>query len=98
MTAPNELSISNPSPCSESASHARSISGSASPSPTDATRQNSSPPRRYAAPCDPGDGRELLAEAREERVSGGMAERVVVALEPVEVEEHEEGRRHLSPP
>ena len=53
-TAPNELPISKPSPFSESASHARSISGSASPSPTVAMRQNSSPPSRYTEPASPG--------------------------------------------
>ena len=39
-------------------------------------------------------GREFLAEAREQRVAGRVAERVVVALESVEVEQHEECRPH----
>ena len=39
-----------------------------------------------------GHGRELLAEPREQRVAGRVAERVVVALEAVEVEEHEKRR------
>ena len=43
------------------------------------------------------DGRELGAEPREQRVSRGVAEAVVVALEAVEVEEHEHRRRDGSP-
>ena len=37
-------------------------------------------------------GAELRAEAREQRVAGEVAERVVVALEAVEVEEHQQAR------
>ena len=42
--------------------------------------------------------RELLPEPREQRVPGGMAEAVVVPLEPVEVEDHQQrlGRRWSS--
>ena len=36
---------------------------------------------------------ELLGDPGEERVAGGMAERVVVGLEPVEVEQHQDGGR-----
>ena len=36
---------------------------------------------------------ELLRDPGEERVAGGMAERVVVGLEPVEVEQHQDGGR-----
>ena len=45
-----------------------------------------------------GHARELRAQAREERVAGGVPEGVVVALEPVEVEDHQEHRGHLFAP
>ena len=36
---------------------------------------------------------QLLRNPREERVAGRMAEGVVVGLEPVEIEKHQDGRR-----
>ena len=44
--------------------------------------------------CLARDGRELRAQPDEQGVSRRMTEAVVVALEAVEVEEHEERRRH----
>src|SRR5581483_1628379 len=38
---------------------------------------------------------ELAAEPRQQRVAGEVTERVVVALEPVQVEEHEQARLRL---
>ena len=42
------------------------------------------------APLGPGTAASLLAESGEQCIAGGMSEGVVVALEAVEVEEHEE--------
>ena len=94
-TAPNELPISNPTPRSESAAHAWSISGSASPSTRGTTRQNSSPPKPVGAVLGGRHLRELRAEAGQQGVSGRVPERVVVPLEAVEVEDHQEGRLDL---
>ena len=70
------------------------MSGSASPSPTVATRQNSSPPEAVDGSTVTWNRGELRAEAGEKRIARGVAERVVVALEAVEVEQHQQRRRH----
>ena len=94
-TAPNELPISKPSPCSVSASHARSISGSASPlaDRRDEAELVATEPV-HGACLAPGRWRASRRAARAARLPPGWPKRVVVALEAVEVEEHEERRRH----
>ena len=64
---------------------------SESASSTEARTQNSSPPRLYARP-EPATGRTEPAGTREDGIAGGVAERVVVGLEAVEVEDDERGR------
>ncbi len=88
--APNELEISNPSPRSDKALHARSMSGSASPMRDvrdEAELVASETIRRTVLT---GNRRELRTEAGEQRVSRRVAEAVVVALEAVQVEDHQE--------
>ena len=86
---PNEQVMSKPSPRSASAAAVAAASAGLLPFPSSRT-QNSSPPVCSAALPD--RLRERHRESREQRVAGRVAEQVVVALEAVEVEEHERQR------
>ena len=91
--APYEQPISKPSPCSDSAAAAPMIERLGRPRrPACSSAQNSSPPMRKADAAPAQEAREAAAEPHEQRVAGGVAERVVVVLEAVEVEEHEHER------
>ena len=67
-------------------------SGSATSSPGVNSAQNSSPPMRNAVPRPRRKRGEAGAEADEQRVARRVAERVVVVLEAVEVEQHQHER------
>ncbi len=83
---PREQPIENPCPCSLSASSAPGEQVLAVHRPSVRTT-NSSPPMRYAPPRSPTAACSWRASRLEQRVAGGMAERVVVGLEAVEIED-----------
>ena len=83
----SEWPATSTSPCRPLKMPSRMTASSASPSTRSMKTMNSSPPKRLTLMRSVGEGGELLGHGVDQAVADRMAERVVDALEIVEVED-----------